>query len=415
MKKKVLIIAAAVLVVAAAAGAAFFFLRGDSGPKVKSPDAYTIGEESTRPLDAYLGEAGALVSAQVLTAEGEEGEEPTEAESKPQEPTGDGKTYQKNWDKTGQKPKEPVQTAEENVQEGEAEQVQATPAVDDGRSIKERQKEEKKARKEAEKAAKKAEKEAEKEAKKAAKEAEKAAKNATSSFNAKETSKGVDNPHAGERLAALMPAPLPGEEEASAEEKAAEEAAAQEALLNQVLVYTYSGIGADTINNYAAALCSSDEGFVLVSDSWRPLDIQQTNYSDTQVPGELILARNATSEAADGRVFQIKLSWGQGNCTAEVSCPEGKILDEDMSIQDEAGYLETLSPSELGLSGDSMDDYRIYPQEGTVLIDGKVYRKFTVYSIDPNTKTNKFEGSFLVDGHKLFKLDQFNGTVTPLN
>ncbi len=50
-----------------------------------------------------------------------------------------------------------------------------------------------------------------------------------------------------------------------------------------------------------------------------------------------------------------------------------------------------------------------------MLIDCRVYRKFIIYSVDRSTKSNNFEGVYLVDGSKLYKLDRFNDTLTPLN
>ena len=54
--------------------------------------------------------------------------------------------------------------------------------------------------------------------------------------------------------------------------------------------------------------------------------------------------------------------------------------------------------------------------EHRVVIDGKVFRKFTVYSIDEVTNTNDFVGVFVMSGNgrTIYRQDQETGELTPV-
>ncbi len=87
------------------------------------------------------------------------------------------------------------------------------------------------------------------------------------------------------------------------------------------------------------------------------------------------------------------------------------------TVADCVDYIGALSPSALGLEGESMEDYEIIPQDGIVLVDGQQCAEVFIYARDDKTGTNQFLGDFLLGraDSRLYRLDQESGTVTPVD
>ena len=75
----------------------------------------------------------------------------------------------------------------------------------------------------------------------------------------------------------------------------------------------------------------------------------------------------------------------------------------------------SLSPASLGLSGESMSEYRYYATGKTVSVDGIKCREIMVYSESPSAGTNVTEGKFLLsmDGRRVFRNE--NGEIEELS
>ena len=83
-------------------------------------------------------------------------------------------------------------------------------------------------------------------------------------------------------------------------------------------------------------------------------------------------------------------------------------------------FIESLSPSMLGLDGADMKDYEMFVSEDIVPIDGMYCTQVRVYSKDPAAGTNDIEGIYFVsrgNSRHLYRYDEFTETVTeiPLN
>ena len=108
------------------------------------------------------------------------------------------------------------------------------------------------------------------------------------------------------------------------------------------------------------------------------------------------------------------LDWEGSNCSVTLDMPEGQVHDPKpetetvLPVRRGLSDLAALHPSKLGLPGESMDAYKLIPQEGSFRIAGSISTRVNVY--DAN---NQFAGSYFVsvDG-KLYKLDEtVNGVV----
>lgn len=189
----------------------------------------------------------------------------------------------------------------------------------------------------------------------------------------------------------------------------------------EVYSYTYEELTTlnATLQEYVTKLKAEDQGFVEANSKF----IIQEELQDLTAPeGTVILARPGIVE---GKVFQVILTWTETGCTIEVSRPEGELKEppppeeprqsqQSTSLPDMMTYVQTLNPSQLGLSGASMSEYRVVPTEGLQMLNGAPCRQFNVYHQDENG-VNAFMGSYLVGSdNALYLLDLESDEAVPL-
>lgn len=98
-----------------------------------------------------------------------------------------------------------------------------------------------------------------------------------------------------------------------------------------------------------------------------------------------------------------------------ISSEGGDVEELMMMTVDEAiAHFETLDPAALGLEGEDMSAYELYPTEKAVPVDGLPCLKITVYK-ETEAGTNEPVGTFLLarDGTAVYRLD--DGQVTELD
>lgn len=224
------------------------------------------------------------------------------------------------------------------------------------------------------------------------------------------------------------------------------EAAGVQATRAVRICYTYTGLtdtGAE-VSAYVSKLKS--EGFSVVDE-----EFVRTSAPDYSTPeGVVLLAKNLVRPAAetgtgnenseDGQpaepvnqekpvdmVLTMELTWSGDTCVVVGDQAEGRVTSPPpeqqpsgggaaMSMREAADYLASLPPSVLELSGTSMENYRVYAQDGTVMVDGKPCLRLQVYSRDNPENTNEFAGTYLMsaDGQHLYLLNEDAGTVREL-
>jgi len=201
-----------------------------------------------------------------------------------------------------------------------------------------------------------------------------------------------------------------GEEQAEKEPAAASE---EETEAFTKILYRYEGLQSpsDLISAYTALMTTADAGFSTVDETLLRIDPPEEFGSR----GTIQLARNVP-EAEDGTgggVQSLLLSWDAANCSVTLDMPEGRVHDpapKPVAAVPMHGLsdLETLHPSVLGLPGESMDEYELIPQDGSVLIADSVCVRVNAFS-----QNGQIAGSyFLSAGGKLYKLDEaVNGVV----
>lgn len=159
---------------------------------------------------------------------------------------------------------------------------------------------------------------------------------------------------------------------------------------------------------YIKVLMGAEQGFVA---------IDAENHRITEEPvtdilaGTVILGKAAAATTEDGgsRILRVVVGWSEYAVAVQVAYVDGRILSpvepekEDepeeappTAVSEQKDFFNTLDPKSLGLDGDDMNDYDIYPQHGWVLVDGVSCREILVYLKDVRTAENVYMGSYFL-------------------
>lgn len=205
--------------------------------------------------------------------------------------------------------------------------------------------------------------------------------------------------------------------EDSGEEAPAEDTAAEEEPAAPKILYRYEGLKdpVSLVSAYAAVMSTEDAGFSVVDETLLRIDPPE----EYAARGSLQLARNVpqAEDGTGGGVHSLLLSWEGTSCSVLLDTPEGRVHDPKPETPASAAPrrglsdLENIHPSKLGLPGESMESYKLIPQEGSFRIAGSISTRVNVYGAN-----NQFMGSyFLSTEGKLYKLDEEANAVVELD
>lgn len=182
--------------------------------------------------------------------------------------------------------------------------------------------------------------------------------------------------------------------------------------------YRYEGLQnpVSLISAYTALMTAEDAGFSLVDETLLRIDPPE----ELPAQGSLQLARNVpkAEDGTGGGVHALLLDWAGSGCSVTLDTPDGRVHDPKPEAAASAGPrwslsdLESVHPSKLGLPGESMGDYTLIPQEGSVRIagTGSVAMRVNIYG-----KDSQIAGIyFLANDGKLYKLDEATNAVSEL-
>ncbi len=207
------------------------------------------------------------------------------------------------------------------------------------------------------------------------------------------------------------------EEDGGNSEEAEDAAETEEAPGFTRILYRYEGLQnpVSLISAYAALMTTEDAGFSVVDETLLRID-PPAEYGER---GSVQLARNAPTaeDGTGGGVQSLLLSWEGTGCSVTLDMPEGRVRDPKPEAPAPSAPsrglsdLEAIHPSKLGLPGETMESYRLIPQEGSVRIAGSVCMRVNVYS-----KNGQHAGSyFLSSDGKLYQLDEAANAVVELS
>lgn len=189
-------------------------------------------------------------------------------------------------------------------------------------------------------------------------------------------------------------------------------------------VYTQLSNGSQVAQAYARALVKDWE-----------CDLQAEGSVDFS--HESGLAKLIQDMEGTGRQLYITIQWDETSCTVTLSltktgtgtetetgtetntgtesgtASESPTPSGPITLGEAVSYMESLSPSFLGLPGDSMDQYIVLCQEGTVYLNQAPCLLLNAYQ----KEDHKFESSYLltVPGLQVYQLDRETGEATALS
>jgi len=171
-------------------------------------------------------------------------------------------------------------------------------------------------------------------------------------------------------------------------------------------VYHYRQIDdpAEMAEEYIRVLCGTEQGFVMTDEGNQQL-AEEPNLE--LLSGQVILEKKSATEPAEGesaKIFQVVVAWSEFSIAIRTSHQEGTILPPPVpeeeeepvvtAVMEQLDYFNSLQPRDIGLEGDNMGDYMVYPKEGWVLVDSFSCRELTVYLEDARDGTNVFMGTY---------------------
>ncbi len=182
-------------------------------------------------------------------------------------------------------------------------------------------------------------------------------------------------------------------------------------------------------DRYIKILMGSEQGFVTIdSENHKVLEEPETDV----LAGSVILGKVAAATTEDGgsRILRVVVGWSEYALAVQVAYVDGRILSpvqpekpadepeeesQPHAMTEQKEFFENLNPSVLGLEGDDMHDYKVYPQQGWVLVDGISCREMNVCLQDVRTATNVYKGTYYLssDMTKIFQKTE-DGQIVPL-
>ncbi|MBR2484154.1 MAG: hypothetical protein IKB53_05380 [Oscillospiraceae bacterium] len=231
-----------------------------------------------------------------------------------------------------------------------------------------------------------------------------------------------------------------GEEGESPED--AEEAPAEEEELVLPPAYTtyiYSGEGADVarLQLYCDLLTAEDFGFIPVDEEMvetkmpkftdpsgslhlvRAVQgkdyVEEVNLAEKGEEKHMELVPVEEKELEGEFLLSLRIDWDEEALRITPAMIEGAIVipppPEPMTLVEAVDHMYSLPPEVLGLEGESMEPYMVFPIDGSVMVEGVPAMRMYIYS-KSESGTNVFEGQYLLSngGHRIFSV-QDNGSL----
>lgn len=174
--------------------------------------------------------------------------------------------------------------------------------------------------------------------------------------------------------------------------------------------YTQFDAPEQVVSEYVA-LMTGDYGFQVVTEALLP----QSAPSEYEAEGEIYLGKGTEKP---NQTILFELVWSPESCIVisslvPAAIPENAV--DVMGIEETLSYMESLSPSQLGLEGSSMDEYEIHAQDSVVLVNGMRCMQMDVYSQGGEQGGNALAGSFLMSySGQLYRLNRLTNEIEAL-
>ena len=197
-----------------------------------------------------------------------------------------------------------------------------------------------------------------------------------------------------------------------AEEKPKEEPA--EPKIPVANAFHYEGLrsAATIVSAYTTLLTDSAVGFYPVDSKLQPAKLPEFDTDAGSV--QLVMkAEEKEDEAAeeDGFFYSFRVEWSKDVVTLIPEKVEGSLPDPpqpvEMTLSEATSYIRYRIPSLLGVSADDAKNYRIYVEDGKVLINGTPCLSFKICRENPQTGGNENSGDYYLssDQRHIYRLN----------
>ena len=170
--------------------------------------------------------------------------------------------------------------------------------------------------------------------------------------------------------------------------------------------FHYEGLrsAATVASAYTTLLTDSAVGFYPVDSTLQPAKLPEF---DTDA-GSVQLVMKAEE---DGFFYSFRVEWSEDVVTLIPEKVEGSLPDPpqpvEMTLSDATSYMRYRIPSLLGVSADDVKNYRIYVEDGKVLINGTPCLCFKICRENPQTGGNENSGDYYLssDRRHIYRLN----------
>ena len=170
--------------------------------------------------------------------------------------------------------------------------------------------------------------------------------------------------------------------------------------------FHYEGLGnaATVASAYTTLLTDPAVGFYPVDNTLQPAKLPEF---DTDA-GSVQLVMKAEE---DGFFYSFRVEWSEDVVTLIPEKVEGSLPDPpqpvEMTLSEATSYMRYRIPSLLGVSADDAKNYRIYVEDGKVLINGTPCLRFKICRENPQTGGNESSGDYYLssDRRHIYRLN----------
>ena len=169
--------------------------------------------------------------------------------------------------------------------------------------------------------------------------------------------------------------------------------------------FHYEGLGnaAAIASAYTTLLTDSAVGFYPVDSTLQPA--KQPEFDTDAGSVQLVM------EAEDSFVYAFRVEWSEDSVTGVPEKVERALPDPpqpvEMTLSEATSYMRYCIPSLLGVSTDEVKNYRIYVEDGKVLINGTPCLRFKICRENPQTGGNETSGDYYLssDRRHIYRLN----------
>ena len=175
--------------------------------------------------------------------------------------------------------------------------------------------------------------------------------------------------------------------------------------------FHYKGLqsAATVASAYTTLLTDPAVGFYPVDSTLQPAKLPEFDTDAGSV--QLVMKAEEDEENEDGFFYAFRVEWSKDVVTLIPEKVEGSLPDPpqpvEMTLSEATSYIRYRIPSLLGVSADDAKNYRIYMEDGKVLINGTPCLSFKICRENPQTGGNENSGDYYLssDQRHIYRLN----------